>query len=70
MHLLAKDTQDCRQAPESRTEAWDRSSLRASGASPVCTCSSHLRPPGLWENTFVLLQATRLVVICCGSPGR
>lgn len=53
---LAKDTKDCRKAPESRTEAWDPFFLWKEAAPPPHTCHWDLWPPGRWESESALLQ--------------
>ena len=66
-----KHAQDCQQPPEAGRETWARFSPRVSWRNhaswhPDFRCW----PPELWQNTFLLLEVTKCVVICYSSPGK
>lgn len=59
----------CWQLPEARRQARNRSpSEPPEGNNPADTLILDFWTPELWENKFVLLSATRFVVICYSSP--
>ena len=66
MHLQARKCQGTK-TPSGHAEAWPGSvSLRRGSAAR--TSISGFRPPGLKDNTYLLCDTTRSVVLGCCSP--